>query len=1277
LREVSTRYVAADALGQTEWGPYPFTHDDSGNPNPTVHANTTLADASGVGAKTWSFFTPGGSTPAWEVGLASQYAQLSGVGGTVLSSSAYTWAQDGAGNPYVGTTATTLDGNATNYKISTVQTLDSYGNVLTQKIYDYGNATTPVRTYTNVWKHSLAAAYDNAYLRSLPVSSTVTDSANNTVTLVSNTYDGGTLAAVSGTPAEFDAVQGSSTNHVRGLVTQTVSPGSTVNYTYDVTGHMVTGANGVSGTGASLTYTATTNFAAPDAAAPMAGSGTDVANGHTVTQASGSALAGSFGYNGALALVSSLMPNSATSSQMISTSTGLLTSSTSVHGATTNYTYAFSPTVITAMTNGHWSKSYKDGFGRDRAVEAGFGSTIVSVTETRYGPCACSPLGKAAYISLPYASTVEFGLTGGVVTASDGTSNIGWNSYQYDGMGRTLTQTVADTSATHYVYLGNTVKVTDPAGNWKRYTNDVMGNLVKVEEPNPAYGQADNVATNFVTNYSYDVEGHLIGVAMPRPYGGGTTTQTRSFNYNLSTGRLTSATNPENGTVSYAYYGDGALQSKTDAKGQKVVYSYDGYGRVSYIDRYPDGVTLDYCQSVALTYDSNANSTNGLGRLSQASTGNYWAAYLQDASTCNGQSVTETYRYTAGGQTTFKGYSYQWPVNSNPLTFVTASAGSSYSYDNEGHTTGYGATQFYNYTLDAMGRPVGMTQSNGTVWVRGVAYGPGGEMQTMQYKQGGTGTLYFTENRSYNSRAQLKELTNSMGGKSGIDLQYLYNAGANNGQAAQMNEVVSGEQTVYTYDALKRLIKAEASVSLWGQSYGYDGWGNLYSKTPTAGHTGTTMSLTADPATNRLTGTGFGYDGNGNATSLPNVSAIPSGYDVENRMGGPWYDQQNQPLYRGGVWNVYGLNGERLETDTQASGIIMIQGQPVFYGWYTPGASNVYFAGRMIASNGVGVAVDRLGSVRLDDSGGRYSPTPYGEGGSSYVQDLFTGYTRDSGTGLDYANQRWYSSTYGRFTSADRYKASAGPNNPGSWNRYAYVTGDPINMVDPKGQFGLTAEYCNANPDDPGCNDGQNQFDDCGGERFVEAGCVSPGGGGAGDNSHPDEPQCSIELYSRPAFINHNPGRHTYILVDNPYLLSLGYTSNELMLEGGPSNNKPYGGSLVGVYNPPGQGLASNKPIASNPALLNTNKEVGSAYRGSQACSDITGMLAAIKSYDRSPVPYGAIPSAALGTYNSNSFTYTLLNDFGLQNSFGSFWHLPILGLPYPGWGSVVPGLHP
>ena len=46
---------------------------------------------------------------------------------------------------------------------------------------------------------------------------------------------------------------------------------------------------------------------------------------------------------------------------------------------------------------------------------------------------------------------------------------------------------------------------------------------------------------------------------------------------------------------------------------------------------------------------------------------------------------------------------------------------------------------------------------------------------------------------------------------------------------------------------------------------------------------------------------------------------------------------------------------------------------------------------------------------------------------------------------------RYYSSAWGRFGSPDPYRASGGKGDSQSWNRYAYVGGDPANFVDPEG----------------------------------------------------------------------------------------------------------------------------------------------------------------------------------------------------------------------------------
>jgi len=53
-------------------------------------------------------------------------------------------------------------------------------------------------------------------------------------------------------------------------------------------------------------------------------------------------------------------------------------------------------------------------------------------------------------------------------------------------------------------------------------------------------------------------------------------------------------------------------------------------------------------------------------------------------------------------------------------------------------------------------------------------------------------------------------------------------------------------------------------------------------------------------------------------------------------------------------------------------------------------------------------------------------------------------------TGLDYAHNRYYASTLGRFTTSDP-NGIMNLSNPGSLNRYAYMAGDPINRNDPSG----------------------------------------------------------------------------------------------------------------------------------------------------------------------------------------------------------------------------------
>jgi hypothetical protein len=144
------------------------------------------------------------------------------------------------------------------------------------------------------------------------------------------------------------------------------------------------------------------------------------------------------------------------------------------------------------------------------------------------------------------------------------------------------------------------------------------------------------------TTYTYNLHNQLTNVSMPR----GGTTQTRTFNYNIATQRLDSITNPETGTTYFYYNGDGTIDYKIDAKGQKVKYVYDTKQRVTEIQRMPDGVNQDPCQRVALSYDTNPYD----GAYSQYTAGRPTAARWGWGYACaGGYTWTEMYSYTPAG----------------------------------------------------------------------------------------------------------------------------------------------------------------------------------------------------------------------------------------------------------------------------------------------------------------------------------------------------------------------------------------------------------------------------------------------------------------------------------------------------------------------------------------------------------------------------------------------------------------------------------------------------
>jgi len=299
------------------------------------------------------------------------------------------------------------------------------------------------------------------------------------------------------------------------------------------------------------------------------------------------------------------------------------------------------------------------------------------------------------------------------------------------------------------------------------------------------------------------------------------------------------------------------------------------------------------------------------------------------------------------------------------------------------------------------------------------------------------------------------------------------------------------------------------------QQYSYDGFGNL---------TGTLGAIvwSFDPSRNAPAGS---VDANGDSATAGLQ------WNVENRLVGqsqypssttigyePWgkrvweqtWDANNGP--GNPSVTVYSITGRQLRqftvvTDGQGNVTLTTTG-----GVTCPCNSivgeNVYFGGKLIRSQGVTVATDRLGSVRGNANGEQMAYLPYGqERGTPTTPDnreKFGTYWRDQTLGADYADQRYYGFGTGMFLSPDPGGIrTADPTNPVSWNRYAYANADPVNFVDPHGLFAQNP--CADDYTQIGC-DPTAYLPTNGGDSGIDLGGGGGGGGTAQIPCGPDNP---------------------------------------------------------------------------------------------------------------------------------------------------------------------------
>ena len=483
---------------------------------------------------------------------------------------------------------------------------------------------------------------------------------------------------------------------------------------------------------------------------------------------------------------------------------------------------------------------------KSEAVYDGLGRTIESrqyETESDYiaTNTVYDALGRALEVSNPYRPG----------------DPVLWTTTQYDALSRVTRVTTPDGAQVNTQYSGNQVTVTDQAGKKRQSEIDAHGRLTKVIE--------DPGGLGYVTSYEYDVLNNLRKVTQG--------TQVRNYVYDCVS-RLTSATNPESGKITYSYDENSNLKTKTDARNITTTYEYDALNR-----------------PVTKTYAGGVSTPQVKYFYDQQDLPDGKPAY--DRGFATGRLVAAT--YGGGSEGDYYGYDELGRVNIKYQRINTTNYQVQATHNRAGLITSetYPSGRVVNYTHDQAGRLTefsgnlgdGVNRTYSTI----TQYHTAGMMEREGF---GTQTPLYLKRR-YNKRLQIGDVrlstindaTNSdrgallfyYGPNAVDDADPFQDETTNNGnlwrQVHQVPKPTGGGDIQpqiddYNYDALNRIsAMTESQIDANGtlvsnvvrQAYSYDQWGNRRITSTAGGVNG--YNPTYEQATNRIVG--LGYDASG------------------------------------------------------------------------------------------------------------------------------------------------------------------------------------------------------------------------------------------------------------------------------------------------------------------------------------------------------------------------------------------------------------------------------
>jgi RHS repeat-associated protein len=616
--------------------------------------------------------------------------------------------------------------------------------------------------------------------------------------------------------------------------------------------------------------------------------------------------------------------------------------------------------------------------------------------------------------------TMDYSETGDLVSKcfADGTCN----TVTHDAMGRKVTESdhLGNTTILVYDSLGRVIEETDPLGNAVQYHYDVQDRMYRLSYPDGSYN-----------SYTYTPAGKLETVADPmgsvssRTYSangllaGKTDADGRSFNYSYdAAGHLVEVRDGSGGLISEAEYDAGGNRiAYWDAKGAEVFIEYDPLGRpVREMDPLGNVIEVVYDglgritsvvngrgQETAYTYDAGSRLT--AEHLPDGSEIRHFYDEMDRPVVTAGpvdDLIERSYdimgRLTARKDALGHTVAYRYDTVGN-LTGVVYPEGHvvSYGYDAAGRMTSVTdwAGRVTRYSYDAMGRPVFTDLPDGSRVSR--VFDLAGRMARLTDK-GPSGETIFNAGYTYDGSGRIQTVNNDI---------------------KPLPDPVTTSVITAEYNSADQIIQRQEKL------FSHDPDGNLV-----YGPVGGVPMTLAYDSRNRLVSAGldrYRYDADG--------------LRIEARVHGV-----TRRYVQDTVLDMSRVLEERDDGDDVTARYVWglgllyrtVKGDIAVYHYNTQGST---------------VALtDRKGQIT-----DRYSYDEYGKliahVGDSTNPFTFNGYNGvvADDNGLYFHRARYYEPGLRIFLSRDIMAGSL--MDPGSLNRYAYGGGDPVNNIDPDGEF--------------------------------------------------------------------------------------------------------------------------------------------------------------------------------------------------------------------------------